>query len=122
MVLPVALAVKLGTRSGEGHRHPCEGASLVEAMARRRSPDRLLAEAIQVLGEYVRDSVDVPLHEMETHSQRLTALAKAVQALNQVESARWAAWSPQRLRNMSEEELAGYLAAEAMPSERRGLQ
>jgi len=122
MVLPVALAVKLGTRSGEGHRHPCEGASLVEAMARRRSPDRLLAEAIQVLGEYVRDSVDVPLHEMETHSQRLTAVAKAVQALNQVESARWAAWSPQRLRNMSEEELAGYLAAEAMPSERRGLQ
>jgi len=91
-------------------------------MARRRSPDRLLAEAIQVLGEYVRDSVDVPLHEMETHSQRLTAVAKAVQALNQVESARWAAWSPQRLRNMSEEELAGYLAAEAMPSERRGLQ
>lgn len=85
----------------------------VEAMARRRSVDKLLSEATQVLGEMVRESKAAPLGELETYSQRMSALAKAVGALAKVEHDRWSSWSAKRLRDMTDDELEEHLQREA---------
>ena len=85
------------------------GATLVEAMARRRSPDRLLSDALSVLGQLVDGTPTQPLGEFETHSQRLAAMSRAVEALRKVEEGRWALWNPQRLRELSDQELEEYL-------------
>lgn len=80
---------------------------------RRRSPDKLLSEAIAVLGEMVAGSGQAGFGEFETYSHRMMAIARAAETFRRVEADRWGAWPAARLRNMTDQELAEHLEQEA---------
>lgn len=75
-------------------------------MARRRkSPDKLLSECLEVLGDMIGEAQKAAMGEFETFSQRMMAVAKAADTLSKVEERRWAF----HLGRMNRDDLAAFL-------------
>lgn len=75
------------------------------ASRRRKNPDKLLADAQEVLGEMVADAQGAEYQEGDSFSQRLVAVAKATDCLAKVVERRWAVY----MGRMSPGELAEFL-------------
>jgi xylose isomerase len=89
-------------------------------MARRRSPDKSLQHALRALDRFVEGAETVPYADAETFAARMTAVAKAVDVLRKVEESAWRSWSPRRLRDLSDDELAAELERDAARAHHRG--
>lgn len=93
---------------------------------RRRSPDKSLSRALRVLDHLVDRIESEPYAttaegtQLETLSARMTALARATDVYRKVEESAWRTWSPRRLRELSDEELAAALEGDAARAAHRG--
>jgi hypothetical protein len=79
-----------------------------------------LQRALRALDAFVDRAETEPYGEHETLAARMTAVAKAVDVLRKVEDSAWRPWSPRRLRDLTDDELAAELDREAARARHQG--